>query len=186
MAAAAAQEKSGRGGARIVWVAAAALWLLPLLATRFSTEMDWSVFDFAVWALMLGAAAGLFHLATRLSGNRAYRAAAVIAVATGFFLTWSNLAVGIIGNEDHPLNLIFFAVLGLSLLGALAVRFQARRMVHVMQATALAQAATAIVALLADGTRIFVITGAFVALWLLSAALFRKAARATEEARLVG
>ncbi|MBK6727658.1 MAG: hypothetical protein IPG63_10420 [Xanthomonadales bacterium] len=186
MVATAAQEKGRTLGDRVVWASVVALWLLPLVATQFSSEMDWSVFDFVVWALMLGSAAGLYHLATRLSGHRAHRAGAGIAVATGFLITWSNLAVGIIGNEDHPLNLMFFAVLGLSLLGALAVRFQARRMVHVMQATALAQAATAVVALLVDGTHIFVITAVLVALWLLSAAFFRKAARADEHAGGVG
>lgn len=186
MPAEAAQERRGRVGDRIVWASAATLWLLPLLAAQISSEMDWSVSDFVVWAFMLGSAAGVYHLATRLSGNRAYRAGAAIAVATAFLITWSNLAVGIIGNEDNPLNLVFFAVLGIALPGALWVRFEARRMARVMQATALAQAATAIVALVVDGASVFVITAVLVALWLLSSALFRKAAQAMDRADVVG
>lgn len=115
-----------------------------------------------------------------MSGNGADRAGAAVAVATGFFITWSNLTVAIIGDEDHPLNQISFAVLGIALFGALIAHFDARRLVRVMQATAFAQALTAVVALVVDGACIFVITAVFVAAWLFVAELFRRAAAASQ------
>lgn len=161
-----------------IWSVALSLWLLPLVTMQFTAEMNWNGGDFMAWAIMLGVAAGLIDIATRVSGSGAYRTGAAVAVGTGFFITWSNLAVGIIGNEDNPLNQIFFAVLGIALFGALIVHFDAGRLVRVMQATAFAQALTAVVALVVDGAYIFVITAVFVAAWLFAAELFRRAAAA--------
>ena len=162
------------------WSLAAGLWLLPLIAGQFTTEVNWSLGDFVAWAIMLALAAGLFDLATRVSGHGAFRLGAAVAIGTGFFITWSNLAVGIIGSENNPLNQIFFVVLGIAVFGALFVRFDAARLVRVMQVTAVAQILTAVVALVVDGAYIFVITGVFVAAWLFAAELFRRAAGASE------
>jgi hypothetical protein len=159
-----------------VWSLAIGLWLLPLVAMQFTAEVNWSGFDFLVWAIMLGSAGGLCELGLRISGSGAYRAGTAVAVMTGFFITWSNLAVGIIGNEDNPLNLIFFAVLLVGLIGTALARFEARGVARALTFTAVAQALTAMVALVADGAYIFVITAVFVAMWLFAAALFRKAA----------
>ena len=161
------------------WLFALGLWLLPLVAMQFTAEVNWTASDFVVWAIMLGLAAGLFDLATRASGHGAFRLGAAIAIGTGFFITWSNLAVGIIGNEDNPLNQIFFVVLGIAVFGALFVRFDAARLVRVMEVTAAAQAVTAVIALAVDGAYIFFITGVFVAAWLFAAELFRRAAAAS-------
>jgi hypothetical protein len=38
------------------------------------------------------------------------------------FLVWMNLAVGIIGSEDNPANLMFGGVLALGILGAFIAR----------------------------------------------------------------
>jgi hypothetical protein len=179
-----AQPAATRNRWRIAaWTLALGLWLLPLIAKQFTAEMQWTAFDFVVWAIMLGLAAGLFDLATRASGNGAFRLGAAVAIGTGFFITWSNLAVGIIGNENNPLNQIFFGVLAIAVFGALFVRFDAARLVRVMQVTAVAQALTAVVALVADGSYIFVITAIFVAAWLFAAELFRRAAVACAVAR---
>jgi hypothetical protein len=55
----------------------------------------------AVWATT-AAAGGIFEVATRMTGNNAYRAAVCIAGAAAFLLVWMNLAVGIMGSEDNP------------------------------------------------------------------------------------
>ena len=70
-------------------------------------------------------------------------------------------------------------VLGIAVFGALFVRFDAARLVRVMETTAAAQAVTAVIALAVDGAYIFVITGVFVAAWLFAAELFRRAAAAS-------
>ena len=55
---------------------------------------------------MLAVAAGPYELAARMTGNSAYRTGG-IAVAAAFILVWMNLAVGVIGTEDNPLNLLY-------------------------------------------------------------------------------
>lgn len=160
----------------LVWGGAAFLLLLPAVAMRFTREVDWSAGDFVVMGIMLGSVCVAFEVAVRLAQSHAYVVAAGIAVVTGFLMTWSNLAVGIIGDEGNPANLMFFGVLLVALAGAAIVRLAPRGMARVMRVTAAAQLATAIAALLIDGTFIFVLTAVFVGLWLLSARLFQRAA----------
>jgi hypothetical protein len=159
------------------WALALALWLLPLVLSGVSDEMQWDRTDFIVWAFMLLLAATAVEIGARISRSRPYRAAVGIAVAGGFLMTWANLAVGIIGNEDNPINLIFFGVLAVGFAGALVARFRAAGMAYAMLATAIAQVLAAILALVLDGAWVFVLTSVFVAIWLTSAMLFRRAAR---------
>ncbi|MFO1474506.1 MAG: hypothetical protein U1F20_08330 [Lysobacterales bacterium] len=58
-----------------------------------------SATDFIVFATMPAVACGLYELAMRMSGDARHRAAAGVAVATGFITVWANLAVGMIGSE---------------------------------------------------------------------------------------
>jgi hypothetical protein len=185
---ASADNSSGQGRHfwRIApWMVAAFLWLLPLVAMMFTDEVNWDETDFIVFGAMLLGACGTYDLASRVAGGIAYRAAVGVAVAAAFILIWMNLAVGIIGAEDHPANLMFGGVLAVVVFGGLIVRFQAHGMAQVLVATALAQALVGIITLSAGlgstGANwpqvIVVLTGFFSALWLVSAWLFRKAAR---------
>ncbi|HEX8470763.1 MAG TPA: hypothetical protein VF633_06600 [Brevundimonas sp.] len=158
-----------------VWCGAVCLWLLPLVAMQFTREVAWTTFDFIVWGLMLVVAAGAFELATRMSGNIAYRLGAGLALAASFFMVWVNLAVGIIGNENEPLNLMFFGVLLIGVLGSVAVMFRARGMIWTMLIMAIAQGVVAVVAQV-YGHFIWPISVAFTAVWLTSAWLFKRAA----------
>jgi hypothetical protein len=110
-----------------------------------------------------------------MTGNNAYRAAGGVALAAAFILVWMNLAVGIIGNEDNPANLMYGGVLAVGIIGAVIARFQPHGMARALVATALAQALAAVIALIAGLGYTFILTGFFVALWLISAWLFRKA-----------
>ena len=161
----------------VVWGGAGALLLLPLVAMQFTTEVDWTGFDFAVMGVMLGAMCLAFELAVRVALTHAYVVATGVAVVTGFLLTWINLAVGIIGNENNPANQIFFAVLLVALLGAVLSRLQPLRLARAMEVTAVAQLAAAVVTFLLAQAHVWVLTAVFAAMWLLSAQLFRKAAR---------
>jgi hypothetical protein len=180
---AAIMQNGGERGARwrvAVWGMAALFLLLPLIAMQFTTEVTWTGSDFAVFGAMLLAACGGYELAARMTGNTAYRAAAGVAIVAAFLLVWVNLAVGIIGSENDPANLMFGGVLGVGLIGALVARFQPRGMARALVATALAQALVVVVALIAvtgELAPLFMLSGFFVAMWLLSAGLFRKAAR---------
>jgi hypothetical protein len=136
------ENRSGRGGNSLriaVWGTAAFLLLLPLVAMQFTKEVNWNLADFVVFGTMLVLACGTYELATRLTGNTAYRAAVGVAVAAAFLLVWMNLAVGIIGTEENPANLMFGGVLAVGIIGAISARFQPHGMARALVATALAQ-----------------------------------------------
>lgn len=161
---------------KMVWGTAACLLLLPLIAMRFTADVTWDGFDFAVMGGMLFAACGLYELGARQSGSTAYRAAFGIAILAGFLLVWINLAVGIIGDENDPANGMFVGVLAVAGLGSLLARFRSGGMAYAMTATAIAQGVVFAVALVAGFGFIGPITLFFCASWLGSAHLFRKAA----------
>lgn len=167
-----------RGLRWVVLGGAAVLLSLPAVAMWFGVEgVVWTAADFVVMGVMLGLVCVAFEVAVRVARSHAYVVAAGLAVAVGFLTTWSNLAVGIIGNEDNPVNLVFFGVSAVALVGAAFARLRPSGMARAMVAAAVAQAAACVAALVLDGARVFVITGVFLAMWLLSALLFRKAGR---------
>lgn len=182
------QYGAGRRASRwriAAWGGGAALVLLPLLATLVTDEVNWGPEDFALAGVLVAAVGLTFDLAARMTRNRAFRAAVGVALAAVFMLVWGNAAVGVIGSEDNPANLMYFGVLAIGIAGAVVARFRPDGMARAMVATALAQAAVAAVALTGglgvmkpvQPWDVVVLTGFLAALWLLSAWLFRKAAR---------
>lgn len=147
--------------------------------------MDWDVIDFTVFGAMLLSVGVIYMLARRSTANAAYRFAVGVALAAAFVLIWVNGAVGIIGEQSNDANMAYFGVLAVGIIGAIIARFKPQGMARAMYATALTQTAVAVFALIAGlGSTapiwprdILLLTGFFVALWLLSAWLFRNAAR---------
>ncbi len=120
---------------------------LPLVAMQFTHEVNWSPADFAIaWSLMAGVGMA-YHLATSRERNFLYRMAMGLALVTAFVLVWVNLAVGIIGNEDHPANRMYFGVLVIGCLGAGLARLKPLGMFHALLLTAEAQFFVPIIAL---------------------------------------
>jgi hypothetical protein len=184
--------KTEQGGGRrsgrwrvAVWVAAALILLLPLLAMQFTDEVRWSLADFVVAGALLFGALLTYELAAGKAVSIAYRAAVGVAVAAALILVWANLAVGLIGAEDNPANLMYGGVLAVGIIGAIVARLRPRGMARALLATALAQASVGVIALAAGlgsegpgwSRDILMLTGFFAALWLTSAWLFRRAAR---------
>jgi hypothetical protein len=167
------------------WLMAILIFFLPLVAMQFTHEVAWDGTDFAIIGAMLLSVCSVYELTARMTGNTAYRAAVGVAVVAVFILIWTNLAVGIIGSEDNPANLMYGGVLVVGILGAFIVRFQPRGMAHALVTTALAQVLAGMIALIAGwgstGANwpgvVVLLTGFFAALWLVSAWLFRKAAQ---------
>jgi hypothetical protein len=158
------------------WGLAALLLLLPLVAMRFDTGVNWTLSDFIFAGALIGGVGLAFELAVRMTSNLAYRAGVGFALAAAFLIVWANGAVGMIGSEDNPFNLLFLAVIAMALIGAIVARFRAAGMALAMAAAAIAHAAVATVGMFSD-LRGGILSLAFAGLWLLSAALFRKAAR---------
>lgn len=163
----------------LIWGGAAALMLASVIATRLTDEMAWDSFDFILVAILLAAACGVWELAMRKTKNWAYAAGAIVALGAAFLLIVVNGAVGFIGNEDNPVNLLFFGVLSLAFGGPVIVRFQPRGMARVMAVTAGAQvvAGALAVAMVPDFRGFALGTAMFVPLWLLASWLFARSAR---------
>jgi hypothetical protein len=134
------------------------------------------------------------------SGGTAYQVATGIAVAAALVLFWMNAAVGIIG--DGPVNLMYLGVLIVGFVGAFIARLQPRGMALALFATAVAQMLVPVIALviwkagwqdlLIDPNSpnppfdpgiapVFGLNAVFAMLWVVSAWMFRKAARGRPE-----
>ena len=180
------ENGGGHRGSRwriAAWAAAALILLLPLLAMQFTDQVVWDGADFAVFGALLVGVGATYELVVRKTGNTAYRAAVGVALAAAFLLVWVNGAVGIIGSEDNDFNLIYGGVLAVGVIGAIIARFQPPGMARALFATAAAQASVAVVALIAGlgspesgPLEILALNGFFVALFVGSALLFRRAA----------
>jgi len=167
-----------------IWGTAAFLLLLPAIAMRFpGSGVDWDARDFFTMGAMFLLACGSYEVVARISDNTSYRAASGIAIVTAFLTVWVNLAVGMLGSEQNPANLLFGGVLLVGLLGVVIAMFKPAGMARAMLAAALAQAAMAVYALLGGYAEVTLHIAFFVLPWLLSAQLFNKAAR---EQRAIG
>ena len=177
--------RSMRKSLLLVAFATAVLLLVPLVAMQFSEEVNWTSMDFAVAGFLLFGSGAAYVLIARDATRFAGRAGACIAVAAALVLIWVNLAVGIIGSENNPANLMYAGVVAVEIIGVTVARLRPRGMAYAMFATAVAQALVAVVSLVGDlgaaeppgRLGIFVLNGFFVALFAASAWLFRRAAR---------
>jgi hypothetical protein len=169
----------------LLWGLPAALLIAPAVAMRFTAEVQWAPFDFVFAAVLLFGATGMADLAIRKGGSLAYRLGAGLAVLASFLLIWVNAAVGMIGNEDNPANLLFIGIIAVAAAGSVIARFRARGMARAMLAAFILTAAIAAAAPAlgwgADEPRgtagLMMLIGGFAAMWGLSAAFFAKAAR---------
>jgi hypothetical protein len=162
-----------------MWGGAALLFLLPLAAMQLGDEVEWDAADFILVGAMLGVGCGAVELAARRRAGLAYEAAVGFAVAAAFLTVFANGAVGIIGDEGNPVNLLYFAVPALALVGGAIARFRPGGMAAAMAVAAGVQvlAGLAGVALVPDYRGLLIGTALFTPLWLLSAWLFAKAER---------
>jgi hypothetical protein len=169
----------------ILVLAVAFILLLPLLAMRFTNEVAWDLTDFVVAGTLLVGTALAYQLAARKGDNIEYRVAVGVSLAAALLLVSVNLAVGIIGAEDNPANLMYIGVLAVAVIGTVIARLQPNGMARILFATALAQALSPVIALIigtfpvAPGVSSVWAANTFsVALWGGSALLFQRAARA--------
>jgi len=177
------RENDGRvapGWRLAIWGGAAVLLSLPALAMWLGADgVYWTALDFAVMAALLATVCGGWELAMRMSrGSAAYRLGACLALGCGFLLAWINLAVGIVGEPEHPANLAFFGVVAVAIAGAALARCRASGLARAMNAAAAAQLLAGAIALASRSTEGVALALVFAALWACAGQLFRRAGRA--------
>ena len=170
----------------VLWAIPTVLLVLPSIMMAVQADgWLWTPFDFVFAAVLLYGATATADLAIRKGGSMAYRLGAGVAVLASFLLIWINAAVGVIGGEDNPANLMFLGIVAVAAAGSVIARLQARGMARAMLAACVLTAGTAAAAPVfgwgtADppGTAgLVMLIGGFAAMWGVSAALFAKAAR---------
>jgi hypothetical protein len=158
--------------------------LLPLWGNFNVEGCNWSPFDFVAAFIVLFGAGSVFEWIASKGGTSDYRVAVGVACATGLVLLWINMAVGLIGSDDNPANLMYLMVLALAFSGACLAGFESRGTSRALFVTAAAQALVPVMALIFNPddfspgvARVFLLNSLFVAMWIVSALLFRYAGR---------
>lgn len=156
--------------------------LIPLVAMQFTTEVTWTLSDFVVAGVLLFGTGLTYALVARKGSTTVYRVAVGVAVATGLLLIWVNLAVGFIGSENNPANLLYGGVLAVGIIGAIIAGFQPRGMANAMFAAALVQFLVPLVAAAiwkpevnAGMMQVLALNTVFAMIWVGSGLLFRRA-----------
>lgn len=148
------------------WSVAGLLLLVPLIG-----NFPWTASDYVFAAVLMGGTGLAFELAVRKSKNLSYRAGVAAALAGAFLTIWANGAIGMIGSEDNPYNLLFGGVLLIALIGSALARLRPAGMMWAMAAAAVAQVSIGAAGYAADPRGALFSIG-FGGIWLLAAALF--------------
>ena len=161
------------------WGALAVLLSLPAIL-----KFPWTLSDFIFAGVFLGGAGLIVEIIVWASSSLPYRLGGLIALLACVGLVWVNGAVGFLGNEDNPANLMFLGVIAIAVVGSVIVRFKAAGLSKVLFAAAAAQVLVGAIGYFAgwasEGTAgIFEVamgTTLFGSMWLVSGGLFRLAA----------
>ena len=161
------------------------LLLIPKVAMQYTNEVNWDFADFAIMGSILFGIGIAYELISRKSDKLVYRVAIGIALLAAFLLFWVNAAVGIIGSEDQPANLLFGVVFLVGLIGTIISRFKAKGMSKTLFAAALTQMLVPVTALIIwppataswspSVIGVFFMCAFFAVLFTVSALLFRHA-----------
>jgi hypothetical protein len=111
---------------------------IPLVAMQFTREVNWTASDFAVMWVVLSIPTFLFRLlVTRQGISLSYKLGAAVGIVAGFLMTWVNLAVQIIG-DDNPAFVLYILAALVGLAGVALSRFQPAALAKAAYATAAA------------------------------------------------
>lgn len=170
----------------VVWFIVAVLILLISVAMLFPPYTDEvQVGEAIAYASILLIVGGVYELWQWLrTRSRLYHLAFGLGLAGLFLLGCVSGAVGIIGSENNPVNLMYWGVPVVMFIGSLASRFRPRGLARTLLTTALVQFLVPVVALMsspdvswgnAGVIGVFVVNSMFAALFVGSALLFRRA-----------
>lgn len=74
------------------------LLLIPFIAMRFTSEVDWGPFDFLIAAVLLFGTGLAIEFVLRKVPKLSHRIAITAAILFALFLVWAELAVGLFGT----------------------------------------------------------------------------------------
>lgn len=77
----------------------ALLLSIPLIAMRFTTEVDWKLLDFTIMGTLLLGTGIMCEIMLRMVKSLVYRLLICAGLLLGLFLVWAELAVGIFGTR---------------------------------------------------------------------------------------
>jgi hypothetical protein len=164
-----------------LWTGLCALCLIPVIGVQVSREVNWTGFDFAVFAAILivfglGVEA-ILRLSRSWTARFAWGTLWMGLVVFGF----AHLAVGIIGDGSSPANLLVLSLPAIALAGAAFTRGRSGGMAIVAGLMCAAQLALGAYAA-SLGSDIWRPTAIFTLVWLTALALFTVAARSPRSA----
>lgn len=154
---------------------------VPAVAMQFTTEVNWSFFDFIVMGVLIFITGISLVVVMRYATNMVYKVAMLMAFGTTFLMVWANLGVGLIGSGPNLGNLMYLGVYAVVIIGSIRSRFTSHGMERVMYATAIALVVLAAIAIFAkmgtypdsSVTMILAVNGFFAVLYAISGSLFR-------------
>ena len=165
-------------------VITALLLLVPLIAMQFTSQVDWNRADFIVAGFLLFVSVMTYNVVASKAGDVAYRAASGIAISASLLLIWMNLAVGLIGSEDNPANLMYLGELFVGIVIAIRARFKPLGMAVAAIATAGMQSLIMLLALIfvlddasSGSVEILLVNSFYIALYSASGWLYWRAAQ---------
>lgn len=82
----------------IIETIAASILLIPLVAMQFTSEVNWTLGDFVVGAVLLLGTGAVIDLALRIVKKKTHRVAVASGILLVLVLVWTELAVGIFGS----------------------------------------------------------------------------------------
>lgn len=152
---------------------------------QFTDDVNWDVFDFVLMGAVLFGIGLAYELIARRSEKTVYRVAFGVGLAGAFLLFWVNAAVGIIGNEGQPANLLYGVVFVVGFIGSLVARFKSSGMARTLFSAAFAQMIIPVIAFLIwpppvtswapSVFGVFMLNTFFATMFAISGLLFRKA-----------
>ena len=83
---------------RIIFITTALILSIPLVAMQFTKEVNWTLSDFAIAAVLLLGTGLAIELVIRYVKTRLWRTMLLAIILLLLFLTWAELAVGIFGT----------------------------------------------------------------------------------------
>ena len=170
---------------RIVLITAGLL-AIPRIGKQTIEGWNWSGFDFVFAAVMIAGVQFLYQFISKKVNKAPYRTAVGFLLFGAFLLIWINGAVGIIGDEDNGVNMMYFAVLGVLFFGSVASWFAPEGMARTLYSAAVVQMLVPVVALWLFPVElsktpgvagVFMLNALFAGIFIISGRLFRLAVK---------